>query len=436
MSHPVAGIEIFQNGKWQTAAEVTLYGEWQKTGYHAASGLSYNFDYALSHLHNDYQINQIGCRYPVNFDHYTQEGWPAFLLDLLPTGAARNLWLKRLSLKEEDESSWWRLLKEAAGNPPGNLRIAGAATVRPDSYKHPGFTRQEVIEKNCDFIEYAEQSGAFVAGASDVQGQAPKFLLVQDKKNRWHAEGSLLDSQVQSHWIVKFSRSAKKADKEVLANEAPYYETARAFGLRVGEPLSYQEDTLFIPRFDRLVIPQGIERYGMESLSSICGINEFGRRLSHNEACKWIGRFTISPRREILEYIKRDVLNTALRNTDNHGRNTALLKFPDGNIKLSPLFDFAPMFLDPEGIARSSRWDGAGEERTGMPDWGQVATDLETEIGIPNKELRHWLTKLAPCTEQLPETMKKSGVELSLIDKLVDRITTISTMLRDVQPHI
>jgi serine/threonine-protein kinase HipA len=63
----------------------------------------------------------------------------------------------------------------------------------------------------------------------------------------------------------------------------------------------------------------------------------------------------------------------ALRNTDNHGRNSAFLKYADGTVKLSPLYDFAPMFLDPEGIPRSSRWGKELEPIPGRPDWGKVA---------------------------------------------------------------
>ncbi len=148
-------------------------------------------------------------------------------------------------------------MRFATGNAPGNLRIAGAAEETFDD--HPGFERHEIIEKNVDFIEYAEACGALVAGASDVQGQAPKFLLVEDHDSRWHAEGALPDNQVRCHWLVKFPRGNKEADRRVLLNEAPYYEVARAFGLRTAAPLEYQDDALFVRRFDRRVTPEGLD---------------------------------------------------------------------------------------------------------------------------------------------------------------------------------
>ncbi|WP_297798317.1 HipA domain-containing protein [uncultured Marinobacter sp.] len=51
------------------------------------------------------------------------------------------------------------------------------------------------------------------------------------------------------------------------------------------------------------------------------------------------------------DYIARDFLNFAIRNKDNHIRNTAILK-RGRDIALAPAFDVAPMVLDPEGFAR------------------------------------------------------------------------------------
>ncbi len=423
-------IEKYVEGEWRKVADFGIYAKNDSAGYHARCRLSYDIDYVLSRMHHDRVVDRVGCRYPINFDNYESDSWPAFVLDLLPTGAAREAWLKMLGIRGDD-SSWWQLLKRATGSPPGDLRIAGAA-VEPE--QHAGFEKKEIIEKNVDFIEYAEARGALVAGATDVQGQAPKFLLVQDRKGRWHAEGALPENQVKCHWLVKFPRGKTDADKLVLRNEAPYYEVARAFGLHTAAPLEYEDGALFVRRFDRRVTQEGIERFGLESITSICGISEFGLRGSHNEACRMIHRYASEPRREVLEYIKRDILNVALRNTDNHGRNTALLKSPSGAVALSPLFDFAPMFKDPEGIARAYRWDAEGEKEVGLPEWGRVAEALEEETGLPGKELRHWFADCAPEVANLPETMIRCGVEEGLVDTLSPRIQEVTRRLEEARP--
>jgi serine/threonine-protein kinase HipA len=50
--------------------------------------------------------------------------------------------------------------------------------------------------------------------------------------------------------------------------------------------------------------------------------------------------------------LRERILNIAMGNVDNHCRNTAIIKYATGEVMLSPLYDFAPMFLSPSGISR------------------------------------------------------------------------------------
>ena len=63
------------------------------------------------------------------------------------------------------------------------------------------------------------------------------------------------------------------------------------------------------------------------------------------------------------------IANLALGNMDNHARNTAVQRDFNGRIALTPLYDFAPMYLHPDGIARRIRWEGNDD---GQPDWTRV----------------------------------------------------------------
>lgn len=347
----------------------------------------------------------------------------------MPTGAGRRVWLRRLDLRDGAPAEW-ELLVKGGGNPPGNIRVAEA--VIPPGDPHPGFTREEIIERQADFIEYAEMRGAVVAGATDVQGDAPKFFLVRDHNRRWHPDGALEDGEVLDCWLVKFPRGKTEADRTILRNEGPYLEVARRFGLRVGAPLQFMENSLFIPRFDRAAKPARLERHGFETLSSATGIAEFGKRGDHGLFCRSITRFVADPQEEIIEYMRRDILNGALRNTDNHGRNTAFLKLADGTGILSPLYDFAPMFLDPEGIPRSSRWAGDLEPAPGRPAWGKVAESLSSLVDAV--KLRRRLAQDAEAVARLPETMRECGVEDEIIEKVSRRCAEIAEDLRDAQP--
>jgi serine/threonine-protein kinase HipA len=66
------------------------------------------------------------------------------------------------------------------------------------------------MEKQADFIEYAEARGAVVAGATDVAGDAPKFLLVRDRKRRWHPDWALKDWDILDSWLASHSEEVGK----------------------------------------------------------------------------------------------------------------------------------------------------------------------------------------------------------------------------------
>jgi hypothetical protein len=77
--------------------------------------------------------------------------------------------------------------------------------------------------------------------------------------------------------------------------------------------------------------------FDQESIASLCGIAEFGLALSHDRIVAALAEVVSDPQAEIIEYVRRDVLNVALGNRDNHLRNTALQRFVDGTIRLTPL---------------------------------------------------------------------------------------------------
>jgi serine/threonine-protein kinase HipA len=420
-------LELFLDQRWQRAGVFAPDERTLSRGIAGSGIFEYDLDYTVERLDN-HPYWRAGLGYPVSFELFRSTHWPAFLLDIMPTGAGRRVWLRRLGLTDGAGADW-DLLRTGSGNPPGNIRVAEA--VIPSGPPHPGFSRDEIVARNADFIEYAEERGAVVTGATDVQGDAPKFLLVRDRNLRWHPDGALADEDVFDSWMVKFPRGRTDADRQVLRNEAPYLEVARRFGLRVGRALEYCEDALFIPRFDRITGISGLERLGFETLSSVTGINEFGKRGDHSVFCHSLAGHSTDPLRDLREYLRRDILNAALRNTDNHGRNTALLKFTHGVVELSPLYDFAPMFLDPEGIPRSSRWSGELEPVIGRPCWAKICDSL---VDISETSLiRAALVNDAMAVERLPETMQQCGVEDAVIERVADRCGEIAEDLRELR---
>ena len=426
----IATIEIFRGGTWVPAARLTPANIDQ--GYRGACQFDYVLEYAADFAGPETaEAAGVSCQFPADFQPYDLERWPAFVLDILPSGYGRQQWLEQLELRD-GPSADWPLLTRGTAYPPGNLRVAEAAEAKnPDTLvptpegdeiamrDHPGFSEHDVIERTEAFVEYAFQHGIYAAGASDVQGAAPKLLLNQDKAGAWHAEGRLDDADVASHWLVKRPRGDRAADRQVLRNEASYMQVASELGLNVYADLRWQEDNLFVPRFDREVRDGDVMRYGMESLCSASGIAEYGARVHHEELCATILQYSSQANTDLLEYIQRDIVNVVLGNKDNHARNTALLRFESGRVELTPLFDFAPMYLDPEGIARVCRWSD-DIETAGHPDWQQVIRLYPEHEDFLRDRLRHF----GHAIERLPDTMRNCGVDDDIIEhcsKAIDR---------------
>jgi serine/threonine-protein kinase HipA len=423
-------IEIYLDGRWQTAATFEPDHQTLVQGIEGGCRLEYDIDYAVENLYS--KEAELIPGLAVGFELFRFKNWPPFLIDILPAGAGRRAWLRRMHMEKDGPQADWHLLIKGAGNPPGRLRIAEAVLEPPPDHYLNGFPRVDILEQRENFLEYAAERGAHVAGASSVQGEAPKYLLVEDHAGMFHAEGALEDAKINRFWLVKFPRGSRidQRNQQVLRNEAPYLEVARRFGVRTAAPLVYQNDTLFVPRFDRIVENGRVARLGMHSLYALANIPGYGAAVRHDIYCHALASTATDPARELREYLQRDILNLALRNTDNHGRNTAILT--DGKkIKLSPLFDFAPMFLDPEGINRVTRWEN---ERPGhQPEWGAICEKLH--YALNPMDTRAWLAGLSVEVQKLPDIMQDCDVEEDIIERLARWINEVAAALKSAKPR-
>ncbi len=424
-------VQIFVDDSWKTAAVFEPDSQTIDKGIAGGGRLQYDIDYAVTDLGNI--AAELIPGLTVGFELFRFEHWPPFLVDLVPAGAGRRAWLRRMQVEKNGPQMDWHLLTQGAGSPPGNLRIAEAVLTPPADHFKGGFPRRDILEQRERFLDYAEERGAHVAGASSVQGETPKYLLAEDHAGMFHAEGALPDEKIKKFWLVKFPRGSRtdERNQQVLRNEAPYLEVARKFGIRSGEPLVYEDDVLFVPRFDRKVSDGGVERLGMHSLYAVANIPGYGAAVRHDTYCQALGKVVADSVQELREYIRRDILNLALRNTDNHGRNTAVLR-KNGQVKLSPLFDFAPMFLDPVGIGRVSRWE---DERPGnQPEWAIICEKLK-DLLAPI-ETRAWLADLGEDVKRLAETMKDCHVDDDIIQRLAGWIDEVAAGLVEIRPRI
>lgn len=367
-------IQLHARDAWHDVASVRLHGP-QNRGWRARTYSGYAVEWAFEHLGaND--AHAVCANWPVGLEPLQADHWPAWLIDMLPQGFGRVELLRSISLSPAaNEVADWPLLLAGAGNPIGHLRVKEAADwLGARAGPQHGFTFQEVAQRGDAFAENLASHGIFVAGSSGVQGEWPKVLLTRADDGLLYLDHTLPDARAAQHFIVKFGRGRDAQLASILKHEEPYMAIAAQLGLRVHAPLQFQQRALFIPRFDRQVTVGVVTRLAQESIATLTGMPGFDVVPSHDHVCRALMRHCTHPQEEVLEYIRRDVANLALGNKDNHARNTAVQRDFNGRIALTPLYDFAPMLLHPDGIARRIRWEA--HDNGGQPIWRNVIDQL------------------------------------------------------------
>lgn len=420
-------IQAFLDNDWRDVASVTLFGPVNR-GWQAASYTGYETSYAFENMGRR-DMAAVSWSFPVGLEPRKMDTWPAFLLDLLPQGFGRRELLKQLGLSETAEGDAdWGLLKAGAGNPIGHLRIKEARAWLDERVKNDlqGFTFDEVATRGENFTEYLAQHGLFVAGSSGVQGEWPKILLTQGRDGLLYLDHALPDRDAAAHFLVKFVRGTHQALANILRMEAPYMQLARHLGLKVHADLELRDRALFIPRFDRRVTKGRVERFAQESLASLCDMSGFGVAPSHNVACSRLVTAATDPEAELVEYLKRDIANVALGNKDNHARNTALQRGNGGIVTLTPVFDFAPMMLHPDGIARRMRWES---DDAGSPRWASVVKQAAQATGIGADPIVEALREMAAPMQDLLQFAQHVGIDREVLQLQEKTIAGIAEQL-------
>ncbi|SDT89152.1 type II toxin-antitoxin system HipA family toxin [Halopseudomonas salegens] len=373
-------LQIYVNGQWHDAFELSIADT------QAVADSRITTSYNTAYLHDFYaEIEStfeqaVSVNLPVNWSPVDTKGFPAFILDIIPAGHARKSLLKRFHDEKPPEVDLdLFLLGRCTPSPIGNLRVKESVEALEESGAE-AFPRQAVVARSNDFLEYAYEAGAAMSGATGAQGEAPKLLLVEGRDGLLYADAMLDDSLAQSHWLVKFARnSVTENDKNILRAEYEYYKAVASLGLNTvsTKGLSLEEadkPSLWMPRFDRIVDGEYVERIPVESVYSLLGNTEPGSRLKHEAVlAKLIELWCLSGQTAeipelIFEYIRRDLLNRILGNSDNHGRNTSILRYRE-RFDLAPIYDLAPMVLDAEGVTRATKWEA---EKKGSPKWREI----------------------------------------------------------------
>jgi len=418
-------IEIFHEGQWLEAA-VATFSDRVHNGFRASDCV---FEYDMLYAFGE-APPPVSLTFPVDAVRHALAACPAFLYDLVPQGNGRRFLLGDLGLPDAQASDL-PLLCAGAFNPIGRLRIREAVRYFDDHVERHGlaagsFTFEELLARAPDFHEMMMVYGMLAVGGTGVQGVAPKYLLTEGRDGKWHPDAALPDDHAHRHYIVKRPRGPSEADRKVLRNEARYMEVAQRLGIRSFDLPALHGDMLFIPRFDRRAHDGQVSRFHQESVASIAGLAGFGVKANQFELLAAIRKVVDAPLDDTIEFIKRDVLNLAMRNPDNHARNTAVHTV-DGVTRMTPLFDFAPMYLDPEGIARAARWYHL-ETKKELQRW----EDILAHLALPASERSQVVEALVRFGERLatlPDCMREAGVDGDIIDFVEPSIAAQRTQL-------
>ncbi|KQV30379.1 phosphatidylinositol kinase [Rhizobium sp. Root1203] len=427
-------LEIHHDGKWHVGAVVEI--KEPDLGAIGGTVLTYDLDYWMENVGKDLENNQttrdlraVSVADPVDLENHRRKTWPPFLLDLMPSGRARIRLAEALKIDPDAKTSELPLLLRGAGSPVGNVRIKQAAKLdaeRVAGLAKVGVTEEEIFGRSDRFIEIVDYFSIIASGSSGLQGVWPKVAMTKAKDGLYYPDPLVEDADAVDHVIVKLLRSSSERDATILSSEAIYAAIAKEIGLNVDEPSRHENGVLVIPRFDRRIAGDGVLRLGQESIVSAANIAEFAYLGRHEQYIDVLKAVSSHPFADIVEYVKREVANQALGNSDNHGRNTALSKRVDHTVGLSPLFDFAPMRLAPESIARSTRWGVMLKTHSDhMPDWNIIAESIfpddTTLAGKLIDELAEFATKL----ETAPGLAKQLGAHEDVLTIAMSRCDEI-----------
>lgn len=412
MSHLT--LQAFLNGDWHDAMRITLDSQ---RGLMGLCSFHYLPEYFIEFASDaSPPAAAVSANLPLDWDVHVERSAPAFLHDLVPSGASRRA-LLNLShqVTRQTQSTDAFLLEHFASHSIGHLRVKPS---EPNlGLPQPKYRREEIIQWGTRWA-LPESVLAYGLGAN---GEAPKLLLTEVSDDQFSTDGLVNDAEAKSHWLIKFARNRKTAtDRDILRAEYCYYKALHQLGIETvyTDDMRLEEGpepSLWMRRFDRNATAGQVLRRPVESIYSVMGVTTPGTRLDHvsvldSLAELWLAAGLSAQISELVaEYVLRDLINLILGNSDNHGRNTSIIRAPV--LRLAPIYDLAPMVMDEEGISRATRWPQT-VERGGVVDWQQACAAV-SRWACPN-QLFEKLRREAQRLIALPDLLSQIGLPASV----------------------
>jgi len=186
--------------------------------------------------------------------------------------------------------------------------------------------------------------------------------------------------------------SAMRLAKALGVNTAPCRLVASGALADVPAQLLVGETALVVERFDRTVDERRIH---IEDTAQMLGaINEQKyTKANYETILKMISRFSTDWRADVLEGMKRLVVDVLLGNGDNHLKNWSFI-FPEpGRIRLSPAYDIVPTVLfTPADTTLALRFAGVQESGSiGLHQFRRAASFLQLDPDWIAGEVVTWV---------------------------------------------
>jgi len=194
------------------------------------------------------------------------------------------------------------------------------------------------------------QLAELIAAAEAIEDgrRVPEYLL--EKLEPGTSMGGARPKTTLEHegklWLAKFPERADRFNLQRV--EFAALDLARRCGLNICQAQLHPiagRDVLMLQRFDRQAVEGGYLRLGFVSALTVIDAedNYFSReRWSYPLLADELRRWSSRPLQDCAELFRRMVFNAAVTNNDDHPRNHALLRYPDG-WRLSPAYDIVPV---------------------------------------------------------------------------------------------
>ena len=317
---------------------------------------------------------------------------PGFIDDCLPDAWGRRVIAARLGLRHVDTLT---LMENLTGATLGATQIAPIEAPAPLMKSGISLVKAKSIAESLwhadpgEIAADSDEMALLVMGGSSPGGARPKLLVTHDNKQ----------------WLAKFNQYNDTFD--TVGMEWASLSLAKLAGLQVPHAQIHSignRRCLLVERFD---VSSAGGRHPLITINALL-------KDKHTQEDPHLGRyediadisrarFCIKPRENLKQLFGQLLVNTVLKNTDDHLRNFSLIHKGDG-WQLSPAYDIVP----DSGTGNYHQITFNGNPF--LPSIDEVTANAKV-IGLQNSEANEVTMRLLDALQHWPKLLDEAGIE-------------------------